>query len=217
VTGTTDAALALLREVAAGRAPATLRVARPPATVAFGKADTLRPGYPTARAAAERHGFAPVLRGPGGHAAAYDAGSVVFDLVVPAGSPLTGLHDLFEETSPRIADALRALGVDARVGAVPGEYCRGDWSVNARGAVKLCGTAQRRVRGAALLGGFVTVTGAARLRAVLADVYAALDIAWDPATLGAVSDEAPGAGVDEVAAAVRDALSAPGSWGAASP
>ena len=32
-----------------------------------------------------------------------------------------------------IASALRGLGVDAHVGAVPGEYCPGDHSVNARG------------------------------------------------------------------------------------
>lgn len=202
----TDVAVALLRDVAAGRAPATLRVGVPPATVAFGKSDTLRDGYDAACAAARAHGFAPVVRGPGGHATAYDDGSVVFDLVVPADSPLTGLHDLFEATSPRIAAALRDLGVDARVGAVPGEHCHGDFSVNARGVVKLCGTAQRRVRGAALLGGFVTVHGAARLRAVLTDVYAALGIDFDAASVGGVADEVPGVTTDAVAAALQAAL-----------
>ncbi len=57
----------------------------------------------------------------------------------------------------RLAGALRGLGVDARVGEVPGEYCPGAYSVNARGRVKLIGTAQRLVRGAALLGASVVV------------------------------------------------------------
>ena len=69
-----------------------------------------------------------------------------------------------------------ALGVDARVGEVPGEYCRGAYSVNAGGRTKLVGTAQRAIRGGALLAGFVTVEGADRLRDVLVPVYAALEL-----------------------------------------
>ena len=41
-------------------------------------------------------------------------------------------YERFEEVAGLIADALRALGVDARVGEVPGEYCPGAYSVNAR-------------------------------------------------------------------------------------
>lgn len=201
-----DAVLALLRGVAAGSLPPTLRIHRVAPTVAFGRSDALRPGYPDARAAAARHGFTPVVRAPGGHAAAYDEGSVVFELVVASGSPVDGLHELFERTSPALAEALRSLGVDAHVGAVPGEYCRGEFTVNARGAVKLVGTAQRRIRGASLLGGFVTVHGAARLRAVLVDVYAALGLDWVPASLGAVEDEVPGIALTAVEDAVATAL-----------
>ena len=64
---------ALLTRVAARRAAAD--AARLPArpAVAFGKLDTLRPGYPAAVAAARAHGYEPVLRLPGGHAAAYHA------------------------------------------------------------------------------------------------------------------------------------------------
>ena len=85
---------------------------------------------------------------------------------------------------------------DARVGEVEGEYCPGEFSVNARGRVKLIGAAQRIIRGAWLLSSVVVVDGAETLRAVLEDVYAALGLEWDPGTVGAVAEEAPGVGVD---------------------
>jgi uncharacterized peroxidase-related enzyme len=99
-------------------------------------------------------------------------------------------------------DRVRALGVDARVGPVPREFCPGEFTVNARGAVKLVGTAQRVVRHASLLAASVAVVGAERLRAVLVDVYAALELDMDPATVGAVAEDVPGVGVDDVARAV---------------
>jgi lipoate-protein ligase A len=105
-----------------------------------------------------------------------------------------------------LAAALASLGVDARVGAVPGEYCPGDYSVNARGRVKLAGVAQRVVRGASLLGATIVVRDGARVQAVLRDVYAALEIEWDEATAGAVEDEVPGVTVEAVEQAVLAAF-----------
>ena len=75
-----------------------------------------------------------------------------------------------------ITAALRGLGVDARVGEIPGEYCPGAYSVNARGATKLAGIGQRMIRGGAHLGGVVVASGGR-------------EIAWDPATSGSVTDE----------------------------
>ena len=197
---------ALLLGVAAGRLGPALRVYRPAPTVALGKLDALRPGYARAARAAADRGFTPVLRAPGGHAAAYDAGTVGFDLVLPSETLFAGLQETFASTSEALAGALAGLGVDARVGEVPGEYCRGDYTVNARGRAKLVGTAQRAIRGASLLGGFVTVAGSARLRDVLVPVYEELELAWDPATLGAVEDEVPGTGIDVVEQALVAAL-----------
>jgi lipoate-protein ligase A len=151
--------------------PSTLRVYRPRATVAFGKLDRLSPGYEAAVAAARDHGYEPVLRLPGGHAAAYHADSIGIDVVWALDDPATGTHDRFAIEGERLAGALQSLGVDARVGEVPGEYCPGAYSVNARGRVKLIGTAQRLVRGAALLGASVVVGDGASIRAVLRDVY----------------------------------------------
>src|SRR5262249_20273794 len=122
---------ALLRR--AGELGSVLRLYRPPATVAFGKLDTLSDGYGAAADAARGRGFAPVLRLPGGHAAAYHRESLGIDLVYALDDPVPGTHERFRETGERLAGALAALGVDARVGEVPGEYCPGAYSVNARG------------------------------------------------------------------------------------
>jgi octanoyl-[GcvH]:protein N-octanoyltransferase len=68
--------------------------------------------------------------------------------------------------------------------------------------VKLIGTAQRLVRGGALLGASVVVGDGPGVRAVLRDVYAALELEWDDATAGAVDEEVPGITPDAVEAAL---------------
>jgi octanoyl-[GcvH]:protein N-octanoyltransferase len=192
---------ALLTRAGAGQLPTTLRIYRPAAAVAFGKLDMLRPGFQDALAAARQHGYEPVLRLPGGHAAAYNARSVGIDVVWALEDPVPGTHERFATEGERLAGALRGLGVDARVGEVPGEYCPGAYSVNARGRVKLVGTAQRLIRGAALLGASIVVGDGPGVRAVLRDVYAALELEWDDATAGAV-DEEVAVSLDELEAAV---------------
>src|SRR3954449_13547803 len=193
---------ALMVRVAAGELPSALRLYRPVPTVAFGKLDTLRPGYRAAADAARRHGYEPVLRMPGGHAAAYHHQSLGIDIAYGVSDPVPGTHDRFREVGERLAGALSELGVDARVGEVPGEYCPGASSVNARGQVKLIGTAQRLVRGAALLGATIVLRDGASIRAVLTDVYAALEFAWTATTAGAVDEEVPGVSLDDVERAV---------------
>ena len=193
---------ALLTRVAAGELPPTLRLYRPGPTVAFGKLDTLRPGYAAAAAAARAHGYEPVLRLPGGHAAAYHGASLGIDIVYAVADPIPGTHERFREEGERLAGALASLGVDARVGEVPGEYCAGAYSVNARGRVKLIGTAQRLVRGGALLGASIVAGDGQGVRAVLRDVYAALEIEWDDGTAGAVDEEVAGVTLDDVERAV---------------
>jgi lipoate-protein ligase A len=199
---------ALVQRVNEGVYEAVLRVYRPAPTVAFGRLDALRPGFAGAVAAARRHGFEPVLRSPGGHAVAYHEGCLGIDELLGEADPIAGMHDRFAATGERLAGALRGLGVAARVGAVPREFCPGEFTVNARGAVKLVGTAQRVVRHASLLAASVAVTGAERLRAVLVDVYRELELDMDPATVGAVGDEVAGLGVDVVERAVVDAYGA---------
>jgi lipoate-protein ligase A len=199
---------ALLTRVGAGELPTTLRIYRPAPAVAFGKLDTLRPGFARAVEAARAHGYEPVLRLPGGHAAAYHRESLCIDVVWALEDPIPGTHARFAAEGERLARALRTLGVDARVGEVPGEYCPGAYSVNARGRVKLVGTAQRLIRGASLLGASIVVGDGPGIRAVLDDVYAALELPWDASTAGALDEELP-VTLDAVEAAVAAAYEFP--------
>lgn len=197
---------ALLRQVAGGAGGAVARVYRPGPAMAFGRLDALRPGFPAARAAAARHGLTPVLRLGGGHAAAYDAGSVVVDLVTAQANITDGLQDRFAAGTDVLVDALRRVGVTPEVGELPGEYCPGRWSIHAAGGPKLAGAAQRSIRGASLFTAVVVVANGGRLRAALEAVYAALEIDWDPATAGAAEDGVPGLTADAVARAIAAAL-----------
>jgi octanoyl-[GcvH]:protein N-octanoyltransferase len=188
----------LLQEVARGDRGPALRCYRPPPTVAFGRRDAFLPGIVAAGRAARKHGFEPVIRAPGGRAAAYDEGCLVLEEIMPASDSLTGIQERFARDAERQADALRSLGIDARVGEVPGEYCPGGFTVSAAGRRKLIGAAQRVVRGGWLLSTVVVVESAANVRQVLESVYGALDLDWDPATVGAVAEEASGTSVETV-------------------
>ena len=143
-----------------------------------------------------------MLRLGGGHAAGYDEGSVIVELITPAATIAEGIAERFEagtRAPGRRAAAMRAC--PRRLGELAGEYCPGRWSVHA-GAVKVGGTAQRTIRGASLLAAVVVVQGGDRLRAALVDVYAALELDWDPRTAGAAEDLAPGVTAAAVAGAV---------------
>jgi octanoyl-[GcvH]:protein N-octanoyltransferase len=196
---------ALLTRVAAGELEATVRLYRPGPTLAFGRLDALRPGFAQAGAAAREHGFEPVVRLAGGHAAAYDEQSLIYEEITPQLDVTAGLHERFRDGAALLAGALDGLGVDARVGEIPGEYCAGAYTVSASGRLKLVGVAQRAVRDAALLTAFVLVAGGDRLRAALVDVYRALELVWDPHTAGALDDVVPGASVAGVEHALLDA------------
>jgi octanoyl-[GcvH]:protein N-octanoyltransferase len=181
--------------VARGELPETLRIARPAAVVAFAKRDALAEGYEQAVRAAEREGFGAVLRLAGGRAAVFHEGTLEVAHAAPSGDPRAGIHDRFEAEATLVCRALARLGVDARVGEVPGEYCPGRWSVNAGGTRKLAGIGQRVISGGAHVGTVIVVDDAAAVRDVLEPVYAALGLGWDPTTVGAV--ERPWAAVRE--------------------
>jgi lipoate-protein ligase A len=193
---------ALLREVAAGKRPATLRLYRPDDVVAFSTTDLRRPGFARAVHAAQREHFDAALRLAGGAAAVFTTETLAFAWCTPETDERAGIHARFERTAAWVARALRRLGVDARVGEVPDAYCPGDWSVNARGARKLMGVGQRVVRGAAHTGGVIVVGASARVRAVLEPVYAELGFPFAPESAGAIEDEVGPVSLD----AVREAL-----------
>jgi len=192
----------LLLEVASGARPETLRLWQPGDALAFSVADRNRPGLARAVRRARAAAFEPFLRLAGGHAAVYSREIVAFAWAIPAAEPRLGIDARFDATAELVVRALRRLGVDARVGGIPGEYCPGSHSVNARGRAKLMGVGQRVVRGGAHVGGILVAGGSARLRAVLGPVYEALELPFDPETVGSVEDERPGSGVDAVADAL---------------
>jgi octanoyl-[GcvH]:protein N-octanoyltransferase len=181
----------LLRDVAAGRSPGARRVYRPEATAAFGRVDRLLPGYGAAQDVASRHGFEPLLREGGGHAVVYDERSVVLEEVMPSDDIAAGIQERFAAGTARIVAALESLGLAPQVGELPGEYCAGAHSVSLDGRIKVVGTAQRVIRGAALFTAVVLVGGGDAIRAALTDIYAALELEWDPSTAGAIQDLAP--------------------------
>jgi octanoyl-[GcvH]:protein N-octanoyltransferase len=200
-----DAAIsrALLLRVADGELGDTLRLSRPGPSVAFGRRDVVGDGYAAAIEAARAAGFEPTERLAGGRAAAFHEQTIHIGHSVRAAEPRRGVGERFEQAAACVADALRGLGVDARVGEVEGEYCPGAHSVNARGAVKLMGVGQRVVRKAAHVGAVVVADGGERIRAALEPVYAALALDWRPDTTGSVAAELPGATWEKVRAAVQ--------------
>jgi octanoyl-[GcvH]:protein N-octanoyltransferase len=189
---------ALLERVAAGALPETLRLARPGRMVAFGKQDAVSPDYPAAVRSAREAGFEAVLRLAGGRAAVFHEGTVALAHAVPDSDPRPGIHDRFARSAKLVTAALRGVGVDARIGEVPREYCPGGYSINAGGRTKLAGLGQRLIAGGVHVGGVIVVDGADLVRDALVPVYAALGLDWEPATAGAVSDEVRGVSVEDV-------------------
>ncbi|HEX2415635.1 MAG TPA: hypothetical protein VHJ37_10505 [Thermoleophilaceae bacterium] len=193
---------AVMLRVGAGELPETLRLARPGAFVAFAKRDVVVSGYHDALRAARREGFEAVLRLAGGRAAIFHEDTIELGHAQPDPDPRARIHERFGRTSLRIAAALRGLGVDARVGEVPGEYCPGRYSVNARGTSKLAGVGQRVVAGGSHTGVVLVVAGEERIRRALGPVYSALGLEWRPEVTGSVANENGSAAWTSV----RDAL-----------
>jgi octanoyl-[GcvH]:protein N-octanoyltransferase len=197
---------AILERVASRELPETFRLARPGAMVAFGKQDVNSPGYTDAVTAAYAGGFEAVQRLAGGRAAVFHENTIAFAWAGRAQDTWSGTHDRFRTIAGIVERALQRLGVDARTGEIPREYCPGEYSINARGETKLVGIGQRLIKGAWHIGGVIVVAEAERVRDILIPVYEALKLDWDPATAGAVADEVPGIGWEDVAQTLLEEL-----------
>jgi lipoate-protein ligase A len=197
---------AVLAAVGRGELDGIFRLHVPAPIVAFGRADRLQTGYPEAVRAANAHGFAAVERLAGGRAAVFHQATLSFSWTVPEDEPRAGIRERFQLIAETMAAAFVTLGIDARIGELPGEYCPGAWSVNVGGRVKVMGVGQRLIRGAAHVGGVVVVEDGERIRDVLIPVYRALELDWDPRTSGALADRSPGLENTQVVEAIIDAL-----------
>lgn len=170
----------------------TLHVYQPAGrAVVFGRRETRAPGFPAAVRAARDAGFEPLIRPTGGRAVAYTEQTVVMHHARHELEPIGGHDARFVEFGQRLVDVIRTLGVEAQLGAVPGEYCPGAHSVNARGETKLVGTAQRVLRQSWLFASLVVVGDETRLRPVLTEIYGHLDQPFDPVSVGSLSAEDP--------------------------
>lgn len=187
-------------------APGFLRIYRPQPTAAFSPRDTVSQHHAKAVQAMREMGFTPVERRAGGQLAVYDRNALVIDQVVPHKEPHPHVIERFDRFSEAIASALRSFGVDARVGALDGEYCPGDYSVNGEGRIKLVGVAQRINRCGYHLGAVVSVLPSPRARSAIAAAYGILGIPFDPETFGAIADFAPRPSFGILRAALLDAL-----------
>jgi lipoate-protein ligase A len=188
----TGVSAALMRQVVRGELAPTVRLHRTGPILAFGRLDKLRPGYQRAVELAREAGYQPVERIAGGRAAVFHEGTISLSLAIRAtggSGAYSGTRKRFEAMATTIAEALVQVGVDARVGEVAGEYCPGEFSINARGASKLAGIGQRVVVGGAHVGAVIVVRGADRIRGVLEPIYEALELDWQPETTGSVARE----------------------------
>lgn len=201
---------AMLRRVARGDTPESLRLYRPDDALLFSSLDSRRPGYARALELARAAGFEPVVRLAGGHAAVFLASSLAFAWA--SADPDAALHirPRFERLSGWLVAALRRLGLDARVGEIEGEYCPGEFSVNLGGRIKVMGVGQRVIRGGAHVGGVVTIAETDRLREILVPIYEALDLELRPDTAGGLADALPGLTAEDVVLAIAEVLASEG-------
>jgi octanoyl-[GcvH]:protein N-octanoyltransferase len=197
---------AILVRVAAGELPPTLRLHSPGRVLAFSRRDRAARGYPEAAHRARERGYQPVLRLAGGRAAVFHDLTLACAWAVPDPRPARRTTQRFRALAELLAEVMRRLGVDARVGEIPGEYCPGAWSVNAGGRTKLAGIGQRLIAGAAHRGAVIVVAESQRVRDALVPVYEALGLEWDPATTGSIAEEVGGVALATVQDAILNAL-----------
>jgi octanoyl-[GcvH]:protein N-octanoyltransferase len=197
----------LLDGVARGERGELMRVYRPGPTLAFGRSDRGRPGFDAAWRIGEAHGRTPVIRLAGGHAAAYDQDCLILESFSPHERSAPGaIESRFAAMADLITLTLARLGVALELGELPREYCAGRYSLHLPSGPKVAGVAQRVLTRASLTTAVLVVGGGSALRALLAEVYAALDLPLDLSTAGAVDDQHPGITAERVARAVLDGL-----------
>jgi len=198
----------MLAETAEAGVPA-VRVWQPHRRVAFGRRDSHAEGYEAARTAAEDRGYHPIVRRVGGRAVAYTGRTLAIAYAVPIEDLRRGMCDRYGEVSGALVDALSDLGADVTRGEPADAYCAGSHSVSGvdtdgEPSGKLAGVAQRVQSGAALVAASLTVaeSDVEAVQAVLDPVYRALDVPFNPATVGSVST----AGGPDDPAVVRQAI-----------
>ncbi|WP_336336618.1 lipoyl protein ligase domain-containing protein [Haloarcula brevis] len=189
--------------VAEDREPA-LRVWRPHRQVAFGRRDATSDGYERGRRAARERGYTVIERAVGGRAVAYTGSTVSFALAVPSADPRGTIENRYERVEDALQRALDDCGVTARPGEPTDSFCPGSHSLRAGG--KIAGLAQRVRQSVAVVGGIVVVRDHEAIAEVLAPVYDALDVPFDPQSVGSVANAGGTADPGRVVTALEQSL-----------
>jgi len=189
--------------VAEDREPA-LRVWRPHRQVAFGRRDVNSDGYDRARTAAQDREYTVIERAVGGRAVAYTGSTVSFSLAVPTDDPRGTIDDRYEWAKAAVKHALDDCGISAQTGEPDASFCPGSHSLQADG--KISGLAQRVRQSVAVVGGIVVVRDHEAIAEVLAPVYEALDVPFDPQSVGSVARAGGTDDPDQVIAALEQSL-----------
>jgi lipoate-protein ligase A len=153
--------------------------------VAFGRRDAAADGYDRARETARERGYTPIERQVGGRAVAYTGTVLAFSYVVP-NEEGDSIQSRYERTTDLLEQALKRLGATIEPGEPEAAFCPGDHSLQYDG--KLAGIAQRVRRDTAVVGGCLVVSEADERAVgdVLAPIYDALDVPFDPESVGSI-------------------------------
>jgi octanoyl-[GcvH]:protein N-octanoyltransferase len=185
---------------------AIIRFRSPRPTAAFSPQDTTHPNYVRIKELAKEKGFEPIERGTGGRLTMFDENALAITLIQPHENPHAHTIKRYDVFSAIIANALKALGVDARVGELPNEYCPGKYSINANDRVKLVGIAQRMNRHCVQMGAIIAIEPSEKACTAIAEAYDAMGLPFDPATYGAVTDLIASATYENVKDVIRQTL-----------
>ncbi|ARS89889.1 lipoyl protein ligase domain-containing protein [Natrarchaeobaculum aegyptiacum] len=199
----------LLEHAAGG--DSAVRVWTPHRQFAFGRRDRRLEGYDRARERARDRGFPPLEREVGGRAVAYDGETTLaFARAAPVADLRRGTDERYERVTAAVENALREVGLDSvQRGEPANSFCPGAHSLSVtRGAglEKVVGIAQRVRHDAALTAGIVVVDRRDELATALEAVYDALEVPFDPASVGSVATGDGPTDPDAVAAALENAL-----------
>jgi lipoate-protein ligase A len=195
-----------LRQHAAAQAEPAVRVWQPQRQVAFGRRDAAAPGYDRARRIARERGYAPVGRSVGGRAVAYYGSTVAFARAEPIDDPREGLQERYDRATEAVSSALETVGLERVSAGEPEDtFCPGSHSLSVDGG-KIVGLAQRVTTDAALLAGVAIPQDRWPIAEVLEAVYDALDVPFDPCTVGSVASAGGVGDPDALATAIEEAL-----------
>lgn len=138
---------ALLDAVAAGTAPATLRLWQNRQCLVVSRRDSRLPGFSRAAELLGRKGWPVVVRGSGGTAVPHGAGILLVSMAFARTDwRAVAIDEGYEILCQFIIRAIRRLGVRAVCQPVPAAFCDGRYNL-AVGPRKIAGTAQRWRRG----------------------------------------------------------------------